>query len=136
MVEGVAVERDALRIAERIREYDPNLTLQYLEEAARLDEPPFRVIEHCKDGVDRVAFTAWQLDERLLARVYHGDSARHDIDRILTERNRKAKDRQNQRFRDSLEEANDITQHVIKSPRVRYTVRLNSKHGVKKVRFE
>ncbi len=136
MVEGVLVQGDALRIAERIHEYDSNLTLQYLEDAERANQPPFRVIEHCKDGVDRVAFTAWVLDERLLQRVYHGDNARHDLDRILTEANRRAKDRQKQQFRDSLAEANDITQHVIKSPRVRYTVRLNDKYGNRKVRFE
>lgn len=136
VVGGVLVERDALRIAERIKEYDPNLTLQYLEEAERADQPPFRVIEHCRDGVDRVAFTAWVLDERLIQRVAMGDNARKDLDRILTEANRKAKEAQKQAFRDSLVEANDITQHVIRSPKVRYTVRLNDRFGNRKVRFE
>lgn len=137
MVEGVLVEGDALHIAERIHEYDPNLTLQYLEQAANVNEPPFRVIEHCRDGVDRVAFTAWELDERLLQRIYAGDNARHDLDRIITEANRKAKDAQKAKQRDSRLEAQDITQHVIKSPRVRYSVKLNDRHGfTKKVTFE
>lgn len=136
MVGGVLVEGDALRIAERVHEYDRNLRVQYLEEAERADQPPFRVVERCKDGIERVAFTAWTLDERLLQRIHAGDNDKHDLDRIITEANRRAKDAQNLRFRDNLAEANDITQHVIKSPKVRYTVRLNDKYGNRKVRFE
>lgn len=136
MVEGTVVEADALHIAERVHEYDRNLTVQYLEQAAHLNEPPFRVIEHCRDGIDRVAFTAWALDERLLQRVYAGDNDKHDVDALITAANRKAKDAQLAASRESMDEANDITKFIIKSPKTRYTVRLNDRHGQRKVTFE
>lgn len=132
IAEGMLVEQDALRIAQRIKEYDPNLTLQFLESADSVSEPPFRVIEHCKDGLDRVAFTAWTLDERLLQRIYAGDNTKHDIDALMTKQNAAAKKAEEAKAKEAIDEAGDMVKSIIKSPRTRYTARPNDK----KVTFE
>jgi hypothetical protein len=123
IINGIAIETDVLRIVEAIHEYDPNLRVQFLEEAASLGDPPFRVVEHCRDGVDRVAFTAWELDGRLLERVMAADNAKRDLDAILTKKNRSAKDDLNRRYRESVEEANEIAYAVLKSRKSKYTAR-------------
>lgn len=123
VVGGVQVELDVLRIAEAIHEYDPNLRVQFLNEAAAIGDPPFRVIETCRDGVDRVAFLAWELDGRLLERVMQADCAKRDLDAIMTKQNRAAKDAVNRRYREKLEEANEIAFSVLRSRKSKYTVK-------------
>lgn len=124
VVGGVQVELDVLRIAEAIHEYDPNLRVQFLAEQARgVDEPPFRVIERCRDGVDRIAFLAWELDGRLLERVMKADCAKRDLDAIMTKQNRAAKDALNRRYREQLDEANEIAFAVLRSRKSKYTVK-------------
>lgn len=123
MVQGTPVERDALRVAEAIHEYDPNLRLQYVAESAAVGDAPFRVIERCRDGVERVAMYAWKLDGELLQRIQAADCAARDLDDVLTKKNRKAKDAQNQRYRELNEEANEIAHAVLRSDKSKYTVR-------------
>lgn len=123
MVRGVAVERDALRIAEAINEYDENLRLQFVPESASVGDAPFRVIERCRDGVERVAMYAWKLDGELLERIRAADCAARDLDDIITRKNREAKDRLNRRYRDAMDEANDIAKSALNSDKSKYTVR-------------
>jgi hypothetical protein len=123
VVGGVQVELDVLRIAEAIHEYDPNLRVQFLNEAAAVGDAPFRVIEHCRDGVDRVAFLAWELDGRLLERVMKADCAKRDLDAIMTKQNRAAKDEVNRRYREQMEEAHEIAHAVMRSRKSKYTVK-------------
>lgn len=123
LVRGVAVERDALRVAEAIHEYDENLRLQFVPESASVGDPPFRVLERCRDGVERVAMYAWKLDGELLERIRAADCAARDLDDIITKKNRAAKDRMNRRYRDLQDEANEITVAVLRSNKSKYTVR-------------
>jgi len=120
-VNGQLVERDALHIAEKIHEYDPNLYLQYLEDAVRVNDPPFRVMEICRDGIHRVAFTAWSLDDRLLERIHNADTNRTNPSLNMLSANEKIREAARTRYKEQLLEANDITQHVIKSPKQSYT---------------
>lgn len=123
LVRGVPVERDALRVAEAINEYDENLRLQFVPESAALNDPPFRVVERCRDGVERVAMYAWKLDGELLERIMAADCAARDLDDYLTKKNRKAKDDLNRRYREMQEEANEISHAVLRSDKSKYTVR-------------
>lgn len=123
MVNGVAVEEDVLRVAEAVHEYDPNLRVQFLADAAAIGDAPFRVIEKCRDGVERVAFYAWQLDGRLLDRIYAADCAARDLEAEITKKNRAAKDAINKRYREMEEEAHEISHAVLRSDKSKYTVR-------------
>lgn len=134
---GILVDRDSLRIAERINEYDPNLTLQYLEQAERLDEPPFRVLERCPDGLQRVVLTAWALDERLLQRIYQADTTRFDIDARLTKQNEQARANKRRRYEEKILEETEVVKAILKSPKQSYTAKIPQPDGdTKKVKFE
>lgn len=121
-VAGMDVERDALRIAEAVHAYDPNLRVQYLESEAKLGEPPFRILETGRDGLDRVAMTAWVLDDRLLDRVVAADTKLHDIQALLDASNAKAKAEKNYRYEEKMREAAEISRSILSSPKDVYTV--------------
>jgi hypothetical protein len=120
-VQGQLVERDALHIAEKINEYDPNLYLQYLEQAEHPSEPPFRVMEICRDGIHRVAFTAWTLDDRLIQRIRAADTVYTNPSENILSLNEKIREEARTRYKEKMAEAHDITEHVIKSPKGKYT---------------
>lgn len=122
MGQGVRVEADVYNIARRIEEYDPNLHVQFLTDVQRIDEPPFRIVERCKDGIDRPLFGVWILDETVLQRIFAADTQKFDVLKRLDENNAKAKQVEKQRYRDSMEHASEIVQAVIKSPKDTFTV--------------
>jgi hypothetical protein len=122
-VDGALVETDALRIAERVHEYDPNLSVKFLASAAQLvAEPPFVVVERCRDGVERPVFSVWKLDETVLQRLYAADNEKWNVLAQLDANNAKVKQREKRRYRDSMDEAKEIVKSVIKSPKSTYTV--------------
>lgn len=122
-VGGMYVEEDALRIAERVSEYDPNLKVQYLEEAASIGDPPFRVIEVCKDGVERTVLYAWELDNRILERIYAADTVKQNIDKKITDANTVARENLNRRYREELEEARNIIKSIIRTDKETYILK-------------
>lgn len=126
------VEGDALRVAEKINEYDENLRVQFLERPEKIDDAPYRVIETCKDGVDRVVLHAWKLDDTVLERIYNADNQKHDLDAIITGKNIKARANEQSRYEERVAEAHDIAAHVLKSPKQSYTV----KDGKNIIKFE
>jgi hypothetical protein len=118
----VYVERDALDIARKINEYDPNLRIQYLESEARIGEPPFRLVENCKDGVDRIVFTFWELDNRVLDRIYKADTHKQNILTNLDTANIVASLNEQARYKEKIEETQDIVAHIVASPKSKYKV--------------
>lgn len=123
-VDGMWVENDALRIAERISEYDPNLRVQYLESEAKLGDPPFRIVEHCKDGKDRVLFSVWTLDERVLQRIMVVDTHRSNVSELLIIKNSQLRDQRRRYKREQLHEDSLIAAGILSSPKDSYTVQV------------
>lgn len=121
-VNGVWVEGDALRIAEKVQEFDSRLRVQYLEEAAKINEPPFRVVERCRDGVDRVVITAWKLDDRIIERLYAADTERHGdlILKKMDANNAKLRADAKQRYKESVQEAGAMAAAVLASAKDTY----------------
>lgn len=122
-VGGALVETDALRIAERINDYDPDLKLQYLERAASIGDPPFRIVGKQKDGTEYVVLTAWQLDQRVLDRLYAIDNTRQDLEKIIEETNRKAREAEQKKQAEVNEEAANIASAALNSPKSVYTAK-------------
>lgn len=60
------VEGDVYNICERIREIDPRLFIVQLESE---DRCAYAIMEHCEDGVDRLVYKAFELDQRILAKM-------------------------------------------------------------------
>lgn len=120
---GTYVEEDALHIAEKVNDFDSNLRVQYLEEAAAIGDPPFRVVESCRDGVDRTVLYAWQLDDRVIERLYAADTQRRDILLAIDKQNAQAKNQEVQRYKEQMAEAADIAASVIRSDKQTYKLR-------------
>ena len=130
--ESTIVERDVLNIIQKIMEYDQNLKVQYLERAATLGDAPWRIIERCKDGEYRVVFYAWQMDERVLDRLRLADCYAVDVLGAMDSHNNSLRKLEGRRFQERMGEAGDITTHILKSPKGRYTF----KQGNKKVTID
>ena len=124
VVDGNIVERDALRVAEAIRDYDENLTLLCLnpERAEDITDEPFIVAEKGKDGVLRPVLRAWKLDDEILRRLYNSDTVRNDVFNALESAEETQRKRTAQRYQEWREEAQDIVQHIA-GMRSRYSVR-------------
>lgn len=121
--EGVYVEDDVLGIIGRIMEYDPNLRVQYLAGRGQLDDAPYRVVELCPDGIERMVMGCWELDERVLQRLFAADTQKQDILRNLDRVNGDARERSKRRFRDeSLAEAKEMTISILRSPKTEYSM--------------
>lgn len=116
------VELDALRIVERIKEYDTNLEVLCLDpaRAESITEEPFIIAEHCKDGKLRPVLRAWKLDEHVLLRIIAADKCTLQT---LESMEQATRDEAHSRYRDAMEESHDIAQHVLKDRKSSYTVR-------------
>ncbi len=120
---GDFCEADVLGIVERIHEYDQNLRVQYLAGRPGLNDAPYRLVESCPDGIDRVVMDIWELDARVLDRIRLADNRRGNILDRLDKNNTRVKENQARRFEEEvLGEAKDITAHVLHSPKSRYSI--------------
>lgn len=119
--DSTLIEQDVLNIVKKIYEYDSNLKVQYLERAAAMGDAPYRIIERCNDGEWRVIFYAWTLDERVLDRLRMADCHMVDVLSAMDSHNASLRQREGRRFQERMGQAHDITEHVLKSPKGRYT---------------
>lgn len=124
VIDGMLVERDALRIAEAVQEYDPDLFVMCVDpNQAGISEEPFVVVHIGKDGVARPVMRAWKLDDLLLERIKMADSQRFNTLRTLEEMEASAKKENENRYRETMMESHDISAHVLASRKSKYTVR-------------
>lgn len=78
-VDGQIVEKDALRIAERLKEYDDNLEILCIDPAkSEINDAPFIICERKGDGSLVRVFEAWQLDNTIIERVILADKHKFD----------------------------------------------------------
>lgn len=79
-VDGHVVERDALHIAERIKEYDSNLEILCLDpQLADLNDAPFIICERMPNGTLSRVFECWELDDRVLERIARSDTVHNNV---------------------------------------------------------
>lgn len=132
VIDGQIVERDALNIAEKIREYDENLELMCLDpDKAGVNDAPFVVLEKLPNGTMTVAFEAWQLDDRLLERIYQADGRRLDtlahIEGVLSKPRRDNE----RRYAEKREENKELMLAVFKSEKSSFTIKNKEGDSVK-----
>lgn len=122
-IDGNVIERDALHIAERINEYDEKLTLMCLDpDKAGINDAPFLVLEQLPNGTQTVAFEAWELDDRLLERIYNADQRRFDA-LITIEKMQNAVRKDNERrYKEVQEERKDIMLAAVVNKKSSFTV--------------
>jgi hypothetical protein len=124
MADGSYVEADVLNVVEKIRDYDSNLGVKYCDPAlASADDPPYKIVELCPDGIERVVFGVWSLDETVLDRLYAADNRRTNVLLDIHGNNLLAKKEQERRYTEKRLEDQDILIHYLRSPKGRYSFR-------------
>lgn len=130
LAQGVYVERDVARIAEKIQEYDSNLRLQYVDPAvSEIHDAPYCLVEICRDGMRRIVFYIWELDDRVLERLYAADTRRHDVLAQVDNKNEQVRRDLVRRYQDRMEQAADMARHVLASHKSKYTIRDEEQGG-------
>jgi hypothetical protein len=122
LADGSYVESDVLNIVEKIRAYDSNLRVKYCDPAlAELNDAPYKIVELCPDGIERIIFYVWKLDETVLERIYAADNAHNNVLVNLDNVNLIAKKAQERRYEEVRLEDQDIITSYLKSPKGRYS---------------
>lgn len=122
--DGSLVEQDVLRIVEKITEYDPNLKLKYMPPGmASLNEAPYALFEACRDGIERLVFTIWTLDDSILERIYLADNTHRNVQAEVDKNNAKVKADIKRRYEEKLAADGDIFKSYLKSPKGRWSFR-------------
>lgn len=129
IADGMYVERDVLGVVSMIAEYDPNLKVKVLAEDGRdPSQPPYRLVECCRDGLERIVFDIWELDARVLERIKAADNARNNVLHRVEESNTQAALNLNRRYREEMDQAHDIVKTFLKSrTKSKWTVRDNDR---------
>jgi len=123
VVDGQIVERDALRIAEKINEYDPNLVLMCLDDnMADFRDAPFVLCERRPNGSLTKIFEAWELDDRILERIFAADQQRFDPLARIESMEAKKKRESESRYKEQMAENLDVLVHAVKNRKSTYTV--------------
>ena len=124
VIDGNIVERDALRIAEAIRDYDPNLVLLCLDpnRATGISDEPFVIAERGNDSILRPVLRAWVLDDTVLERLYNSDTARHDVLNALVTLENTQKRNTQARYQERRDETKDVIEHIA-GMKSRYSVK-------------
>lgn len=115
------VDHDVANVVNEVARLWPDLKIQYCMDPSIAD-PPYRVVELCKDGVWRPVLNVWQLDNRLLDMLHSCDGYKVDILAQMDAHNagiRKAQAEAERAWRDA---AKDVMASVFKSPRGVYTI--------------
>lgn len=125
VADGLYVERDVLGVIASIAEYDPNLKVKVLAgDSGDPNAPPYRLVEVCRDGIERIVFDIWELDARVLERIKIADNARNQVLETVEKANERARLNLNRRYREQMDEAHDIVKTFLKSrTKSKWTVR-------------
>lgn len=115
-VDGHIVERDALRIAEKIAEHDPDLRILCLDpNKSGVNDAPFIVCHVRNDGSMYRVFECWELNDTIVERVIMADNHRFDcVDRLTSMQDVQRK-LQEDRYRDKSLEMQDIVASAVKN---------------------
>lgn len=122
--DGRWINERVSRIVEIIRDYDPNLEVCWIPPDKR--EPgdaAFAIVETGPSGLRTVAFyvqTEAEFDERILARVFAGDTTKNDVYGNLEAQNAAVEAIKLKRQMEAWEEEKDHMRHVLKSPLNKY----------------
>lgn len=125
--DGHFISAKVSRIVELIREYDHRLDVKWIPPNLRSPaDPAFAITERLRDGSEVVAFyiqSEEQFNEDVLARIYAGDNAKHDVQSILNAKNAAVQRVQNARHQEERYAYYDLMSSMIRSNKHTY------KHG-------
>lgn len=118
---GYFVSEKHARIAEIISEYDPTLELAWIPPDKRAPgDAPFAVIHRPLGQPEYVVCYSDDVDENLLARVFSMDATKNDIWAQVNASQAAAEALKLKKQMEELEEANELRESIIKSPKSVY----------------
>lgn len=136
---GVLVEQDALRVAKAINDYDPNLEVICLDPnrpGVKVTSSPFMVVQRMPNGTYQKVLEAWELDDRLIERIWAADQHRNNQIQTLEQMERAGRESADKRYREALDMSNEIALAVLKSGQSAYSFKNKEGDKVKLSDFE
>lgn len=127
VIDGRFVNTEVRRVIDAIRQYEPEIEVQYIPLEARTPgQAAYRLIHRPRDGAPYIMFTVRRdedFDSRILAKVMANDN-RNGVTSLSELEAFEAAERAvaHQRYLDMVEEANDIAFHVLKTKKNTYKV--------------
>lgn len=122
-VDDYVVEKKVLDIVDKIRDYDPNLDVLYLNpDRMEMFDAPWVIVENCKDGQIRKVFDVWELNDSVFERLVACDTMRGDVLLNVDAFNAKLRQESQRRYDDKRHEASDKFAHLLKNPKTTYTL--------------
>lgn len=122
LADGFLVEHDVLNVVEKIRNYDPNLRVKYVDPMrAEFGDAPYRITELCPDGMERLVMEVWELDDRVVERIVAADNSRNNVLVSLDDTNLIASKIQERRYEEIRLEDQDLIHSYLKSPKGKYS---------------
>jgi hypothetical protein len=121
---GVWVESDTLRIAQAVKDYDENLEVICLDPArpgVKITSAPFMVIQRMPNGTFQKVLEAWELDNRVLERIWLADQHKNNQLQTLEQMEKAIREGQEKRYREALDEANELSLDIIVSKASAYS---------------
>jgi len=118
------VEHDALRIAQAIKDYDEDLDVVCLDpysQEIKVNSAPYMVVCKMPDGTYQKVFDAWQLDDRVLERIWAADCQRFDTLQSIDKINNGIKMTKENRYRDKMEDNNELAVAILRSQKSSFT---------------
>lgn len=123
MIDGMIVEKDALRIAEKIKDYDPDLiliTADPNDPEVSFTSAPFLVLKDKGNGVYERVLEAWKLDDQILERLWLSDGAKNNQLEILAKMELAKKAEETRQWEEKRGANKELATSIISSPQSSY----------------
>lgn len=135
MGDGVWVQDDALRVAQAVHDYDENLIVICLDPThpdVKITDAPFVVMQRMPNGSYQKVLEAWELDNRVLERIWLSDQHRNNQLQTLEQMEKSIREGQEKRYRETLDEAKELALDVIVSKASSYSFK-NKRDDIVKI---
>ena len=143
IVDGNIVERDAHNIAVKIKEYDEDLELICLDPDSpdiTFASAPFLVIKRTADGSYERVLEAWQLDDRIIERIWAADSQKNNVLDTLVKMEEKQRKEREDANKQQMFENHELFAAAMQNPKSSFTfkndegdmVKISDEEGVVK----
>lgn len=124
LIDGVFVEDDALKIAQQIHDYDPKLTLICLDPNdpdVKFTSAPFMVVQEMPNGTYEKVLEAWQLDARILQRIWAADHTKADQLKAMDEMEARFKKEQENQRREAIGDKTEMAIAAFRNTKSSFT---------------
>lgn len=127
LADGSVVESSVLNVVERIMEIWPNLKVKYLDpdRTENFFEAPYIVVEVLADGTEVIVMQVWELDDRLIDKLFAADISRYrtkeDFLKQLDEKNALVRRAEKELQKQQDEAIVELVTDVVKTPKDTYT---------------